>query len=160
LAAAAVGIFFVVVLVPAYRSVPATDSDRLEMFQNFETGQLGSVRAEIEYGVSPDARDSQGVPLLTRSLERCDAKAQSGDYGEFAIYLLQKGAGANVRSSDGGTPLIAAARACAPALVRTLIGAGAEVNARKDDGISALRVAKQHDRAEVAQLLLAAGARD
>jgi hypothetical protein len=160
LAAAALVYFFVTVLVPAYRPTPASDADRLEMFKYFETGQLGSVRANIEYGVSPDARDAHGVPLLTRTLERCDVKAQDSNYGEFAVYLLQKGANINAKSSDGSTPLIAAARACPLALVRTLIDAGAQVNDSSGDGVSALRVAVQQNRSDVVQLLRASGARD
>ena len=159
LALVAAGAFVVFVVVPAYRPTPPSDSDRGEMFEWFEVGQLGSVRASIEYGVSPNAKDDKGVPLLTRTLDRCDVKPRSGDYVELALYLLQKGALVNARSPDSGsTALIAASRACPAVIVATLIGAGAHVNDAAKGGVTALKVAAEHERTDVLQLLRAAGA--
>jgi hypothetical protein len=153
--------FVITVLIPAYRPAPPGDAARLEMFEYFETGQLGSVRASIEYGVSPDARDARGVPLLIRTLERCGVTLRDGDYGEFAAYLLQKRASVNAYSEqDGETPLFAAIHACPAPLVRTLIGAGARLDDRNSRGESALAAAMSLGRMDVVEVLRSSGARD
>jgi ankyrin repeat protein len=66
----------------------------------------------------------------------------------------------NAARSDGATPLMFAAGAGKSELVRMLLAAGAEVNARLGDGTTALAWAKQHGYPQTAELLRQAGGRE
>jgi ankyrin repeat protein len=69
--------------------------------------------------------------------------------------LLDAGADARAKDSDGKTALMLAARHGNLSTVQTLIDAGADLNATDDDGWTALMFV---DEAEVARVLLNAGA--
>jgi hypothetical protein len=65
----------------------------------------------------------------------------------------------NLASADGTTPLLAEARGwCRPSVVRMLIGAGANVNARSKDGWSALLWAITKHDLWLVKMLMDAGA--
>jgi len=69
--------------------------------------------------------------------------------------LLDAGADARAKDSDGKTALMFAAQRGNLAAVQTLIDAGADLNATDDDGWTPMMFA---DEAEVVRLLLNAGA--
>ena len=61
---------------------------------------------------------------------------------EIAEALLAAGATVNVASAAGVTPLMRAAGSGRPDVVRVLLGAGADANAKRDDGRSAADFAR------------------
>ena len=68
-------------------------------------------------------------------------------------------AGSVAAAAQGGAPLVTAAAEQDGAAVRTLLDAGADVNAARADGATALLYASHWDDLETAELLLRAGAR-
>ena len=59
----------------------------------------------------------------------------------------------------GGTPLLLAIREGHTETVRALIAAGADVNARNEDGWTPLHIAALYGHTDVAKALIAAGAK-
>lgn len=118
-------------------------------------GSFLGVRNALASGADPNARVGLGRirrPILVEAIQR--------DEAEIALNLIR--AGADVRfdvPSDTG-PLVEAAKANLPEVVRALIDSGADVN---DGGplvrITPLMVAARHADPEVVSLLLDAGAR-
>jgi ankyrin repeat protein len=111
------------------------------------------VRELLRLGADPDARDDDGrSPLFLAVL--------GGAVGLVGL-LLESGADPNARDRDGWTALHFAAQEHLPEMVRLLIGRGADVNARDGEGNSVLwrAVFSAAGRPEIAQLLLASGAR-
>ena len=89
--------------------------------------------------------------------------AASGNDLKKVSLLLEKGAEVNARSTDGLTPLMAAAgKSSTPEIVQLLLEKGAEVNARNTHGMTPLTIAAMNpfreSAAEMEQLLKAAGA--
>jgi ankyrin repeat protein len=115
---------------------------------------LMRVRELLALGASPDARDEQGrTPLFSAVL--------GGAVGLVGL-LLEAGANPSAADEEGWTPLHFAAQEYLPEMTRLLIARGADVNARDADGNSVLwrAVFSAAGRPEIAQLLLAKGARD
>jgi Ankyrin repeats (many copies) len=69
-------------------------------------------------------------------------------------FLIERGANVNLKDRHGNTPLMFAAFSDNPESMRILIDAHADVNARKDDGRSALDIAVRFGSTECVQLLL------
>ena len=76
------------------------------------------------------------------------------------LRLLHAGADPNAKGIMGLTPLSAALRSCrsTPEAVAALLAAGADVEARSGIGATPLMLAYQRGRADLAPLLLGAGA--
>ncbi len=72
--------------------------------------------------------------------------------------LLMVGLVVTALAGAGEVPLIDAVKSGDPPLVRSLIGDAVDINATEIDGTTALHWAAHHDRVELAELLLAAGA--
>jgi ankyrin repeat protein len=85
------------------------------------------------------------------------AAAEAGDH-ETALELLDAGADAKARGSDGSTALMWAAYNGDRELVERLIAAGADVDARNEFGTSALREAAVLGSSTIIEALLDAGA--
>jgi ankyrin repeat protein len=115
---------------------------------------LVRVRELLALGADPDARDEQGrTPLFSAVL--------GGAIGLVGL-LLESGADPNARDAEGWTALHFAAQEYLPEMARLLVARGADVNARDDEGNSVLwrAVFSAGGRPEIAQLLLAQGAKD
>ena len=119
------------------------------------SGDASLVRALLQSGVSVTAPSPLGPPLLW-----CLSHAHAACCAE----LLAGGADASAASPDGVPALLVAClngeEPEALACVRALLSAGADVNARARvmDDATALHVCADCGAAELAQLLLAAGA--
>lgn len=119
------------------------------------------LRLLLESGASANAADEYGRTALHHMLFEQDAEQLLG-------LLLEHGANVNQAAtlSGGETPLLAARelffegrdREHAAALMRLLIKAGADVNARDESGYSLLMTAAVNDKPDLARLALEYGA--
>jgi ankyrin repeat protein len=114
---------------------------------------VDDVRALLQRGADPDARDEEHQTLL--------ATATQDGHRELVRVLLEAGADPNLRDGDGWTPLDVAVYRKALDLVWLLLDFGADVNAQDDLGISVLMRAVLASRgsAEIVDLLQRRGAR-
>lgn len=117
------------------------------------TGQPEAVAMLLDRGAKMEQEDGGGVALLTEAGAR--AHGSSDGYLRVMELLLARGAAA-----DGALriPLLAAAQADDPRVVKLLLAHGAEVNARNGDGWTPLMKACWLGCTENVKLLLAAGA--
>jgi ankyrin repeat protein len=125
--------------------------------QLFLAKDLTTMRQLIFSGANVNGRSTNGVtPLIMET-----APGRSDD---LSAYLLSKGAIVDLRDHDGETPLMWASQAGRSTLVRILLDHHANINARANDGSTALLEASEyssiHDTqcAKVVSLLLAMGA--
>ncbi len=106
--------------------------------------------------------DAPMVPHATRSIHKMRrgnefyAAIKAGD-PERVRAFIDDGVNPNVTSSEGATPLMAAAFHNRPEIIRLLIDRGAEVNARDKDGTTALMIAAAKGHAGAAEELIHSG---
>lgn len=78
---------------------------------------------------------------------------------EMVVLFLHKGVGINTADHKGNTPLlIHADRQCDKDVIKLLLRAGADINARNNDGNHVLLFALQHGDCELARFLIKKGA--
>ncbi len=114
---------------------------------------------------APGAVDFEPLFAAGRPLEVVQATdmvlheaAAVGDV-ELAAYLLERGAGVDVRSAiDASTPLHVAAHSGHIEVVRLLIAKGAGIGARAQGGNTPLHMAALGGHAEIVELLMSHGA--
>ncbi len=120
-------------------------------------GDVEVIRMLLEHGASLNDLDKGSAALLV-SVIRGDTR--------LASFLLGQGADAETRftgidTAKGSTPLMWAANWGFPEMVRFLLKHGASIEARDDEGLTALMYAasaKDRGNTEVLEILLAAGA--
>jgi len=108
------------------------------------------VRLLLARGATVDARSQQGRTALMIA-------CANGD-DDLAALLIEAGADANATSKAGDRPIIDAAgsaTAQAPALVRRLMAAGAEVDAADGAGNTAFTAARKSESPHLREVLLA-----
>jgi len=119
-----------------------------------ECGYTDIVEDIINRGANPNLRGAGWPPLYTACQE---------DKYMIAVLLIKDRANVNESKGDGWTPLLAAASSSkTPDLVKTLIAAGANVNAVAPSGESSLDLALRRTDPEgriIAGLIQAAGGR-
>lgn len=150
-------------------------------------GKAEAAEALIEGGADPNARDASGkTPLLYASVTpqteviktllkfRADPNAVDQQESVTPLHVIIRGAqpgsvdavsvlvanGANLELADskGVTPLLLAVRSCDTApIVRLLVQAGSNVNARDNFGSSALALAEAFGCKDSTEVLRAAG---
>ena len=131
-------------------AAPAVDPDAARLMTSIRDGDRTAIDALLRSNVrAVTSRGPAGAtPLMTAAL-----------YGDAALVrqLLRAGADPNAADRAGVTPLMWAA--ASPDTIRLLLDAGADVNARSDDGRSALAIASGIvGAAPAARLLLDYGA--
>jgi len=124
---------------------------RTPMHRAIYTGDLEALRNLLDEGLSPEAFDDQGQPLLSLAAEA----------GRMDVAGMLLEAGAEIGATDrvrSLTALHAAARRGDAAMVRFLLEAEADPNASgTPQRITPLSLAAEHGHLEVVQLLLDAG---
>jgi cytohesin len=113
---------------------------------NFET-----VQALLNAGGDPNLANRYGVAPMHEAALRADAR--------MLRILVDNGADVDIAMAEGETPLMLASRTSGVAAVRYLIERGANVNVVEQwQGQTPLMYAAAHDRGQVADLLIDAGA--
>jgi ankyrin repeat protein len=119
-------------------------------------GQTTTMELLIKTGADVDQITAEDEDAMTA----LHAAAQEGRVGAVDV-LLSQSANPNITDSHGRTPMMIAAYDGAVPIIRRLLTANADPNVRQDGmaGRSALGLAASQGHAEVALMLLAAGAR-
>jgi len=107
-----------------------------------ESGDAVTIRTLLARGADANGKDSSGLTPLVRAARR-------GHY-DAAKALLD-----SIWSRPGWSPLMNAVHKSQPRIVKLLIDAGADVNARASDGTTPLALAEDKD---ITAILVAAGA--
>ncbi|HQL82806.1 MAG TPA: ankyrin repeat domain-containing protein, partial [Spirochaetota bacterium] len=93
-------------------------------------GQMDSVKYLIKAGAKVNETDNDGWSPLLHAIKGAFEPA-------VPEYLVSKGADVGMKAKGGWTPLMEAAARGKTEIVRFLIKAGADVNARSDEGRTA-----------------------
>jgi len=129
-------------------AAPAAGSDSEKLYAAIRAGDLSGLKALLDEGVSPNARDSREITPLMYA-------AETGSVAEMGI-LLGHNADVNAQNAFGATALMWSASDVQK--VRLLLEHGADVNLAAKSGKTALLIALSRPSPEVARLLLARGA--
>lgn len=114
-------------------------------------GDTASLQKLLDSGVDANATDSHGFNALVPAIRSGNAEA--------VRLLLERGANPNIRSRVVGlTPLMAAAAHGDLLAIEALLARGAQLNARADDGSTALGFAEMKGRHEAVRYLERRGA--
>ena len=150
---------------PANTTTPAAAAVTVapELLAAVEANDLERVKAAVAGGVDLNAKDAAGFTVLVNAMAN----------GNFVIvdFLIQNGAETGLKKPDKEAPnrvlgeglaqdelLLAAAEAGDLSSVTRLVEAGANVNARSEDGFTVLVHAISGDHREVIQYLVEKGA--
>ena len=131
---------------------------RLTLLDALEKGDWGKAGAMLQQ--NPEAADwdlQRPTPVVRKPLH---VAASSGDFNSLTILLRPeffKG-NADIKDSEGKTPLMLAAREGNDMSVKALIAKGADVNAMDKNGNSAMSLAAGCNRVATMHLLHANGA--
>jgi len=116
-------------------------------------GHIEMVRLLLEQGANVSATDNYSSHALSYAL------VSGSNHVSIVHLLLRYGANPNQAEGSGeDTPLIEATGADMAEMVRTLLDAGAEINATNKFGYTALMIAAERNAIDAARVLLNAGA--
>lgn len=149
----------VLLKVPAgTRERKAFDAEQLrrEMLLSIKRGDAATVERLLRAGVSPDAADFNGIPAILWASVKAD--------GRIIKALLATGADVRNKDRPEHKALVHYLFAASPntvdiEVVRSLITAGADVNAANKYGSTVLNLAERFNNPELVKLLEEAGAR-
>lgn len=134
------------------------DRGRTPLFFASESNSLALVRLHLEHGSDLDARDHNLWTPLYAAVNRGSLKV--------AEYLIEQGAQVTSETAEGSrSPLLSASFAGNVDMVKLLLEAGADVNARigsshsHSRGMTALQIAEKQGHQGVVELLKNAGAK-
>jgi hypothetical protein len=114
-------------------------------------GRLDICRLLIDKGADIEAKSSDGVNPL-------NSAAGQGGHIEIVRLLCDRGADIEARDNGGWRPLHYAAINGHISIVKELIEVrNADINARNDDGETALRLAREHSKADIPAYLVSHG---
>ena len=113
-------------------------------------GRLDVVRALIDAGADVNAADERGWGPLAKAVYNPDLDRGFADVAEA---LIRAGAGIETPITYGIRPLMLAAGYGQTAVVELLLGAGADVLARNEGGLTALMMVKEKFYVDVINLL-------
>lgn len=122
-----------------------------ELLHQAEVGNAAKIEELIREGANVDARDESGATPLMLA-------ASKGHEGAVQV-LLRSGAVVSLRSTVMDAPVLSwAVSSCNLSIIRSLLAAGAEVNAHTDDGTTPLIDASRTCSTEILKTLVEAGA--
>ena len=122
-----------------------------DFFRTVMDGDLRVVNLFIQAGLSPNSRDSRGVPVLSLAVRK--------RHGAIVKLLIACGADIDAVSEDrGNTALMDAAAEGLDSIVLNLVQAGAKVDIQSKNGQSALVLAVGQKHFKAATILVEAGA--
>ena len=135
----------------AHAVVAAPNCDQWSTDGYFKTATLEDVKACLEAGADPNARDwKKGTPLHWAAFDANATIIQA---------LLKAGADPNAQDKDKDTPLHQAAQySKTPGVIEALLEAGADPNAQAADDVTPLHSAAKNGNLVAIQALLDAGA--
>ncbi len=122
-------------------------------FLSIMEGDIETVKGFLDAGMSPNVKRPRlgHSPLFS---------AITAGHDDMALMLIKRGADVNFTDNSRSTPLMWAARNCRSIrLVKALVNAGADVNAKAKGGNTPLQSAEIFRCGEIADLLKSAGAR-
>jgi len=123
-------------------------------------GSLDAVRLFLEIGMSPNAHEKGDPHPMIQAAMLCANQPEDKPRSEVLIALAAAGGDVKAKDENGSTPLLWAVQTgCSPATVRALLKAGANPNAKAKAGATPLMFAEIFERAEIAEILLQAGAK-
>ncbi|MBV1861302.1 MAG: ankyrin repeat domain-containing protein [Nannocystaceae bacterium] len=125
------------------------DPDQTPLIAAAWKANLAILTALLGAGADPNATNQNGQTALI-------VAAKSGA-DPLLLRLIEQGAGVNGRS-HGDTVLHTAVQTCERDVVQALLGAGADVNAERNDGATPLLMAAHAKRTDNAAVLIASGA--
>lgn len=127
------------------------------------SGHSSACSTLIEAGADPNAVSANGMSALFLAsakaaikLRAADNPADAQDSISCVEILLQSGASPNTAAAGGFTPLHVAAESGSECLVKALLSAGADANARTDVGQTAAALAFSWGHREIAETILKA----
>lgn len=129
------------------------DSD-FQLEQAAQTGDLQRARDALHAGADPNRKLENSGPSILHL-------AAAAGQAQIAALLLDSGAAPSLEifDADGCSPLMMAVQSGHLETVRTLLGRGADVNARPGpDGNTALRIAAADGSFDMVKLLVSVGA--
>jgi len=135
--------------IAAPRGHTPTAQDK-ELMEAAMIGDMATVQALIDQGVSPNAHGKYGKSSLMFAIEEGNE--------EITEYLISKGADVNARSIPGCTALTFAAEGGYPEITRLLLSKGAKTYPKNRHGWGALMFATVYNHVELMKLLIDAGA--
>ena len=113
-------------------------------FSSINDVELDIVKAFLDAGMSPNHRfarsnSNPAMRVLLEAQEGCNASVRPTPADTKAILklLLARGADPNLGDENANTPLMAAAQHCDAEVVKILLGAKANMNARNGSGMTA-----------------------
>jgi len=111
----------------------------------------------LDHGASPHAKTITGETPLAKAvlIPFSDPALEflGPNYIKTVKALLGRGADANARYGPGFTPLMRAAIAGNPEIIRLLLDHGADTNAKSNEGKSAQAYARQYHHEDIARML-------
>jgi hypothetical protein len=139
----------------AEREVVEAELRRRELLRAVKRGDVATARKLLQIGASPNAADVNGIPAILFA-------AANGD-GAMIKALLAAGADVRSKSGPGRKALLhyisrMGFKSLDVEVVRSLVKAGADVNAADKNGSTVLVLARQSNNRELIKLLGGAGA--
>ena len=127
-----------------------------ELFKAAKRGDAATVRSLLRAGVSANATDVYGIPVILLAATTSDA--------ETIVALLAAGADVRSKNKAGRKALLyylnfTERPRTSDSLVRSLIEAGADVTAKRYDGVTALDLAREDGDEKIIKLLESAASK-
>lgn len=125
--------------------------------RSIKDGNLEAVKLFLKGGMSPNAKEGNDSAMVTAAgFCAYDPKPVRD---AIVLTLLEAKGDPNAADQNHATALLWAAESCGPDVVRAMIRAGADVNAKAKGGGTPLIVADALKRTEIAAILRGAGAK-